>query len=325
MLKEANKIGTKNKLNDDVQAPIFSDIQAPGKSKILILDDDETSLLMIANMISQFGNAHMLSSSENAINHCLEYEPDIIILDVNMPKINGLDLCKEIKKHHKLKDIPVMFITGCINHETQKKCWEAGGVDFITKPILAMTLKHRVKIILENHLRMKILRNISFEDNLTGLKNRHYLNTEVKPIFNGDNKNKTDGIGVIVIDVDHFKKYNDTYGHIQGDECLKIIAETLKNSLLRPEDVAIRFGGEEFVVVLPNSTKEGVKVVSERISNKISALNLEHSSSEDKKVTISAGYSFSDLATDINSLICLADKALYEAKKSGRNTYRGSA
>ena len=251
-------------------------------------------------------------------------QPDLVLLDVNMPEKNGLEVCKELKATPATEDIPVMFITGSVEHSTQESCWKAGATDFVVKPILAMTLVHRVRNILMNGLRMKFLSQVSFRDPLTGLCNRHYLNTEVNAALKRAARNG-EPFSIIVLDIDLFKGYNDTYGHLAGDSCLVAVAQVIKSSVQRPSDIVIRFGGEEFVVALPDTDVRGVKLVASRILENVEALNIENLSSPNKRVTVSAGYAGVNTkqSTNLDSVINQADLALFEAKQAGRNTLRG--
>lgn len=187
-----------------------------------------------------------------------------------------------------------------------------------------MTLVHRVKNVLMNDLRMKFLSQVSFRDQLTGLCNRHYLNTEVNAALKSAARSGKP-FSVIVIDIDLFKGYNDTYGHLAGDTCLVAVAKAIKSSVQRTCDIVIRFGGEEFVVSLPDTDVREVKLVASRILENVEALNIENLSSPGKRVTVSAGYAGVNTrqSTNLDSIINQTDLALFEAKQAGRNAFRG--
>ncbi|GFD68582.1 diguanylate cyclase [Alteromonas sp. KUL106] len=291
---------------------------------VLIVDDDEISALAVSDMLAEIANTEFLCDSTLVLKKCIAMKPDLVLLDVNMPTKNGLEVCKEIKSARETEDIPIMFLTSSLEHDVQKACWEAGAIDFTVKPILAMTLKHRVKNILLNGMRIKFLSKISFRDPLTGLYNRHFLNTEVSAAFKSASRNMH-SFGVIVLDIDFFKGFNDSYGHLAGDSCLLNVAQVIKKSLHRPSDMVIRFGGEEFIVALPETDKKGVLLVANRILKNVEALKIEHVGSPNRRVTVSAGYSVTKAtaSASLESIINLADLALFEAKQSGRNTVCG--
>ena len=160
-----------------------------GQCSVLIVDDDEISALVVSEMLAKIVNTEVLCDSTLVLKKCIAIKPDLVLLDVNMPKKNGLEVCKEIKSTRETEDIPIMFLTGSVEHDVQKACWEAGATDFIVKPILAMTLEHRVKNILLNAMRIKFLSQISFRDPLTGLYNRHHLNAEVSAALKSASRN----------------------------------------------------------------------------------------------------------------------------------------
>ncbi|WP_159119876.1 GGDEF domain-containing response regulator [Alteromonas sp. KUL150] len=294
------------------------------RCRVLIVDDDEISALVVSTMLAKTAITEFLCKSTLVLEKCVSMQPDLILLDVNMPVKNGLEVCKELKASPATEDIPVMFMTGNVEHSAQEACWKAGATDFIVKPILAMTLVHRVRNILMNGLRMKFLSQVSFRDQLTGLCNRHYLNTEVNAALKSAARSGKP-FSVIVIDIDLFKSYNDTYGHLAGDTCLVAVAKAIKSSVQRPSDIVIRFGGEEFVVALPDTDVRGVKLVASRILENVEALHIENLSSPGKRVTVSAGYAgvSTRQLTTLDSIINQADLALFEAKQAGRNTLRG--
>jgi len=311
-----------------IDAPVsqnaIADDIALKKCNVLVVDDDEISANIITHIISDIAQVHYVCDSLEVIDKCLSLKPDLVILDVNMPVKNGLELCRELKNTPELETIPVIFATASVEHETQKACWDAGGVDFIVKPILAMTLVHRVKNVLTNELRIQFLREISFRDPLTGLCNRHYLNTEVHGLLKSAVRNN-ELFGVIVLDLDYFKAFNDNYGHLAGDQCLRSVADVIMQSIHRPGDTVIRFGGEEFIIVLPRTDRQGCELVGKNILASIKALNIAHSASRQGVVTASAGYMVvrPTLETTLDDVIGQADLALYEAKHNGRDRLCG--
>ena len=173
-----------------------------------------------------------------------------------------------------------------------------------------------------NLIKMTVLKDISFRDSLTSLYNRHYLYSEVVNSLKSA-KRDNDYFSIIVLDLDYFKSYNDTYGHLAGDECLRVVANALARVIHRPHDTAIRFGGEEFVIALPKTDSKGCESVGKRILKTIEALRIPHEHNPTGVVTVSAGYMTVKPidTTTLDDIINQADLALYEAKEAGRDQF----
>ncbi|MGQ8366717.1 GGDEF domain-containing response regulator [Glaciecola sp. 1036] len=250
--------------------------------------------------------------------------PDLIILDLNMPNLDGITLCNQIKSNLTTAHIPIIFITASVLPSDQDRCWEAGAADFIAKPIVASTLLHRVKNILQSKLRFELLTEQTFKDQLTGVFNRHYLMSEVPTLLKVSSREKQ-FFGVVMIDIDFFKGFNDTYGHVEGDKCLKMVAKTIQNVLKRPQDIVVRYGGEEFVVFLPNTPPSGCKHLANKIKDAVFDLNIKNSTSGHQVVTISGGYIVTSPTADTHTeeLINQADEFLFKSKTNGRNQIQG--
>tara|TARA_Y100000766_G_C18869387_1_gene587449 strand:- start:90 stop:1043 length:954 start_codon:yes stop_codon:yes gene_type:complete len=309
----------------------YTTLQVPqlqGKSlsdcRVIIIDDEESSRILLSSVIEEFAQCYALDDSREILHKCLELQPDLILLDVNMPGRNGLEICRELKQHRETSDIPVFFITGGLDPSLQDKCWEAGASDFIVKPVVASTLTHRVKNTLQNRLRFMLLSELTFRDPLTGVYNRYYLSTEI-PLMLKHVIREQQCFGVIMIDIDLFKHFNDTYGHVAGDKCLQSVATALQHSIRRPQDCIIRYGGEEFVIFLPNTDRKGCELVGNQLLTTVRELNIENDKSPFEIVTISIGYVASQPGhdADIETLISEADLSLFEAKESGRNQLKG--
>jgi diguanylate cyclase (GGDEF)-like protein len=292
--------------------------------QVLIVDDEQSSRLMLSSIINEFAKCHTVDDSCLVYETCENIRPDLILLDVNMPKKDGLTLCRELKRTSNFVDIPIIFVTGSADPNVQDNCWEAGGVDYIEKPIVASTLVHRVKNALQNALRLSLLRELIFHDQLTELYNRYYLATEV-PLLLKHAARDSDPFSVIMLDIDYFKGYNDTFGHIKGDACLKLVAAAINDSVKRPQDCVVRYGGEEFLVILPDTNRDGCINVGKGLVDAVDALTITNSASPLGKVTVSAGFSACQPSqtTSIEQLIGEADRALFEAKSQGKNRLCG--
>lgn len=269
-------------------------------------------------------------------------EYDLILLDIVLPFMNGIEICSKLKNEYKLDEVPIIMVTGREDKETLKNAFAAGAMDYITKPISRIELKARVRSALrlrqaikKRIAREKELKELTIElkkannkldklasiDGLTGLPNRRLfdetLETEAARMAR-DDKN----LGILMIDIDNFKNYNDLYGHQAGDDCLKEVASTISETVYRPGDLAARYGGEEFVVILPDTNEKGIYEVAERIRQAIEDLDIEHNDSlVADHVTVSVGGAVSKVKNkdDGERVVKLADEALYQAKENGRN------
>ena len=292
---------------------------------LLIVDDQASSRMILEGLLDEMVNCASVSSGEEALAYCNENTPDLILMDVYMPGMNGHQVAEALRKNPNKADIPVIFVTATTSDEAQSKCWDSGCVDFVTKPINACTLKNRVKAHLNHKLKNDLLESLIYIDRLTGAYNRHYLE-DYLPRFMKEGKRNLNLLSLILFDVDYFKRYNDRYGHMEGDSCLWMLSKAVTDSLLRPMDKLVRVGGEEFLVILPNTDEEGAKLVANRLLTTVFDLNIAHADSNHGRVTISAGIA-TKIPTDnktIDSLMVQADKSLYAAKGQGRNCVAGS-
>ena len=309
--------------------------------KILVVDDSKTSLLLIKTSLEKLG--HEVISEQrpkNAVKLFKTIHPDLVILDVMMEDLDGYQLAKEIRNVNLAEEwVPIIFLSGMINDESIAKGIDAGGDDYLTKPFSEVTLAAKIKAmqrIAEMRQRLyeatkqlqianEKLHELSFTDELTKIANRRAfdqaLANEWRRACRLTTENKQ--IALIMIDIDYFKFYNDTYGHIAGDKCLQQVAKALEKSLHRGTDFLARYGGEEFVVVLPHSSKHGSIALAETLRKNVMALDIPNGRSEanDKVVTISLGVALmeADPEKERFKLLSAADMALYEAKESGRN------
>ena len=288
--------------------------------KALIVDDDKTSQLVLDAILQDIVVTECSDDNLNMVAYCLQSKPDVVLLDLNMPGKDGITVCKELKANKNTVDIPVVFITGSDKPEDQDRCWEAGAADFINKPVVASTLQHRVRNLLLSKIRLDLLTEQTFRDQLTGLYNRYYMHAEIPAILKHCVREQAN-FGVMMIDIDNFKSFNDTNGHLEGDNCLAQVATALKNTLRRPQDKVLRYGGEEFVVFLPNTEKEGIRQLARVMCTNVEKLNIGNSASSNGVVTISVGYAVTqaDHQTSLAKLVNEADLALFEAKQAGKN------
>ncbi|MBN2737657.1 MAG: diguanylate cyclase [Spirochaetales bacterium] len=247
--------------------------------------------------------------------------PDIVLLDVVMPDMDGFEVIGEFKKNSELKDIPIIFITSLGADEDEQKGFESGAVDYISKPFRPEIAKVRIR----NHLLLKRQRDLLFSmaihDQLTNLFNRRYLYEFLeKEWFRSVRSQKA--LSVILADIDFFKKYNDTYGHQMGDQCLVRVASVLRQSIKRPMDIAARYGGEEFILVLPETGMPGAEHTGQSIIKKLHEIKIPHEASDILPyVTMSMGITTMVPRRDVSfeEIVKKADNNLYRAKEKGRN------
>jgi diguanylate cyclase (GGDEF)-like protein len=250
-----------------------------------------------------------------------ENRPDLILLDIVMPDMDGYEVCKALKGNDLTRDIPILFITALSDAEDEAKGLELGAIDYITKPVRTAIVQARVR----NHLALKthqtMLEELCSIDGLTCIPNRRRFDETLQQEWSRCSRT-SQPIALIMVDIDFFKAYNDTYGHVAGDECLKMVAQTLHCALRRPGDLAARYGGEEFVVLLPETHLDGAIRVAELLRQEIAELAMPHPrSTAADQLTVSMGVAgtMPSPGTLPGALVTAADKALYEAKKSGKN------
>jgi diguanylate cyclase (GGDEF)-like protein len=248
-------------------------------------------------------------------------KPDLILLDVMMPGIDGYEVCRRLKDNEQTKDIPVIFVTAHTESSEEEIGLNLGAADYISKPYRLPIILARVR----NHLNMKrktdLLESLASLDGLTGVSNRRKFDEMLdfewrRAIRSGRH------LSIVMMDIDHFKQYNDNYGHGAGDECLVQVANCFPACFNRPGDLVARYGGEEFVALLPLTKAEGALTVAERFVAAVSALSLRHRySGVADHVTLSAGCATSIPTQDVSmkSLLQKADEMLYQAKSTGRN------
>ncbi|MCQ8878878.1 diguanylate cyclase [Pseudoalteromonas shioyasakiensis] len=286
------------------------------KSQVLIVDDQAINISLLQKILSNHYQLTTATSGEQALEICKTQSPDLILLDIEMAGINGIETCKRLKSTPETKDIPIIFITSFEQHEDL--CWQVGGVDFISKPINQTTVFNRVKVHLTLKLQRDKLLDMVYLDSLTQVYNRRYFDSHlIKTELSA--KREGGDYTIILIDIDFFKQFNDIYGHLKGDEALRDVAQAIMHTLLRPSDFVARYGGEEFAVILPFTDLKGGILVAENIRKNISALNISHSYNTSKQLTVSAGIATLRGIIEQENVLKSADEKLYMSKQTGRN------
>ena len=294
------------------------------KPTILVVDDMTTTLLLLHDLLKDTYEVKIAKSGTKAL-EILESPNDIdlILLDIEMPDINGYDVCKRIKNNETIKNIPIIFITGRTSQEDEEYGLNLGAIDYITKPFNKAIVKLRIKNYLDLKIKNDMLEKLSMYDALTNIRNRRYFDETFEKTFSEIKRDKK-SLAVLMIDIDFFKLYNDNYGHGQGDETLRKVAKALEKTIKRASDFVARYGGEEFVILLKDINKDGVEAVANNLLNAVRELKITHEFSKiENYVTVSIGVSYYNSSSDITKLELLlkADETLYNVKNSGRNNF----
>ncbi len=297
--------------------------QVNRRPSVLLVDDDPENLEVLIQLLSYESlDIAVAHSGQTALAKINELKPDLILLDVDMPGMSGYEVCKQVKSQPETRDIAIIFLTGVDDFAHEEKGLSLGAVDYITKPFLLPILKARVRNQVELQKKTRLLESMVRLDGLTSIPNRRYFDTQMEREWNRCIRSGR-ALSLLMIDVDHFKQYNDHYGHTCGDECLKRIAEALDSALRRSGDLLARYGGEEFVVLLPETEESDALVVAEHLRKNVLDLKLPHAKSPvSKQVTVSIGCSsrIPEVGQSSQALITAADNHLYQAKAMGRNT-----
>jgi len=290
------------------------------KNTMLIVDDENANLKVLTHILGSEYTIFTASNGTSAIEKAKEFLPDLILLDILMPGMDGYATLGELKKNESTKKIPVIFITGLDSDEDEEKGLSLEAADYITKPFSAIIVKLRVRNQIQIVNQMRTIERLSMIDQLTNLPNRRSFDERLGMEWKQAIREQTP-ISLLMIDLDNFKVLNDTYGHQQGDVVLQKVANILPLSFRRPGDFAARWGGEEFVVLLPNTALDGAIELAEKIRTDIEKMPVKAANGSVIKITLSAGVNSLIPANDtsIDAFISNADKALYRAKDAGRN------
>lgn len=291
------------------------------KPTVLFVDDEEDFHFIMEALLSEEYRLLSAHHGKEALELIEQDPPDLILLDVMMPVMDGYEVFHQLQENPETADIPVIFLTAMGESSYEHRGIQLGAVDYISKPFNPEILQLRIK----NHIELKLSRDklekMSMTDALTHLHNRRQLDLRLEEEWHRGMRHKMP-LTLLMLDIDYFKQYNDRYGHIQGDQCLTQVAKMIEKSLERPSDFAARYGGEEFSILLPETPLDGGIQIAQRVMESIRALQIEHQSSAVAPyVTISIGIAtiIPDAQTTERELIDAADKNLYLAKEGGRN------
>lgn len=296
------------------------------RPRILIVDDERININLLNALLKTDYKIMVATDGEQALKAAMTGKPELILLDIVMPGIDGYEVCRRLKATAATQSIPIIFITAMGEVENEAMGFALGAVDYIAKPFNSAVVKARVGV----HMKLKrngdMLENLASMDSLTEVPNRRAFDQTRKQEWA---RSLRDGLPIsfVMIDIDMFKQYNDNYGHGAGDECLTRIAKTLNGCVQRPGDLLARYGGEEFAAILINTPEEGALRMAEVFHAAVAALQIPHAfSATAPHVTVSIGIATAipspSLTADILSEA--ADNMLYQAKNAGRNTTRST-
>lgn len=291
------------------------------RPNILIVDDQVITIQTLTQIFADDHEVFMATSGQKALEFCMKTPPDLILLDIMMPDMDGLEVCARLKQDELTADIPVLFVTSQNDSAEESRALMAGGIDFISKPVNPDVVRARVKTHITLKLQHDLLKELVFTDPLTGLPNRRsFDNSFDKEWRHCQRYGKP--LAILMIDIDFFKQYNDHYGHQHGDICLAAVAACLDASFRRPHDVVARYGGEEFICLMSECELDAAVSKAETLLHAIMEQEIPHITSRVcEMITLSIGVAATvpGNSQDQATLITAADKKLYAAKQAGRN------
>ena len=303
--------------------------------KVLLAEDSLTMMITTSKIIKKSGHEVIPArDGKEALSLYSSENPDLVLLDIEMPELTGFEVAKKIRSNNSSKWIPIIFLTSYADDESLSKGIESGGDDYLIKPVSQIVLNAKLNamqrisemqnklIDLSNELSEtnNKLQNSVITDPLTGAKNRLYLDECIKNEWFRGMRDKSE-LSLLIVDVDNFKTLNDTNGHQAGDTCLIDLVKLFGSHLKRSSDVLCRYGGDEFVVVLPNTSGANAFKIGEKIRTSVITYNTESKLDIPVAISVSIGCAsrIPDDSISFDEFLTYADKALYEAKATGRN------
>jgi len=297
---------------------------------ILLADDDLFTRRFLTACFAQENEYCVVEVDNGAA--CLEAyhtaEPDIILLDASMPIMDGFECCHRLRGHESAASLPILMITGLNDSASVDRAFDAGATDYVTKPIHWPVLRQRVRLYIERHQfhqdlkrANRLLRKMATLDGLTQIPNRRSFDGRLQREWQRLAR-ESRPLALALFDVDFFKGYNDTYGHLAGDNCLRQIAAAAQQTVRRPADLVARYGGEEFALLMPNTGEAGAMAIAHQLRHAVGQLGIYHGASPlDHQVSLSVGVAslIPTAEEPAESLINAADVALYRAKAQGRD------
>jgi diguanylate cyclase (GGDEF)-like protein len=293
---------------------------------ILIVDDEVSNIEILNAVLEDHYEVCFATSGEDALAVARASLPDLILLDVLMPGMDGYEVCRRCKEDVLIADVPIIFTTALGDEEAEAHGLSLGAIDYVVKPIHPAVVLARVR----NHIELKQMRDqlaeLAVTDALTGLNNRRRLEQSLT-VETSRLARTGDWLSVIMLDIDFFKQFNDSYGHPEGDRCIVMIAAALNRAVRRASDLTARYGGEEFACILPNTNSHDAMIVASSIIDQVHSLSIPHRKSGiSPYVTVSVGIATARCLPGMTPELWVktADEQLYVAKGAGRNKAIGT-
>ena len=292
------------------------------ENRILVVDDEKLNVKLLTAYLHDDYKIMAARDGRQALEAAAgPLQPDLVLLDIMMPDISGYEVVKQLKGNPRTAHIPVIFISALDNVDDEARGFELGAVDFITKPFNPVIVRARVKTHMQLKRKTDLLERLASIDGLTEIPNRRCFDETLEREIRRSERNGS-SLSLLLIDIDYFKKYNDLYGHVAGDDCLRRVARVISDNAKRASDFTARYGGEEFGVILPETDGAGALCVAKHMQSELTRLTIPHEASEVAAyVSISIGILTAVAARGSNGiqLVEAADRALYQAKMNGRN------
>lgn len=306
-----------------MNTPLLPILQTPRKPRLLVVDDEPANVQVLYQALAAEHQVLVATHGEQALRLAHDKQPELILLDVVMPDMDGHEVCRRLKADPATRDIPVIFVTAHSDESEETRALDAGAVDFIAKPVNPRIVLARVRTHLTLKQQADVLRQLAFLDGLTGLFNRRGFDQRLHAEVERAARNGQP-LALVMADVDHFKRFNDRHGHQAGDDCLRRVGAALAAGLNRSADLLARYGGEEFAAILPETDLAGAREVAQRLEQQVRAEAITHGDSPVAPVvTASLGVAAlrtgaEGTAAAVDDLLARADRALYRAKHAGR-------
>jgi diguanylate cyclase (GGDEF)-like protein len=294
---------------------------ATARPRLLIVDDQPLNIRLLHQVFQAEFEVFVATSGEGALSFCQTQLPDVILLDVLMPGLDGYEVCRRLKRDARTSEIPVVFVTSQSDTSEEEDGLAAGAADFIARSASANVMRARINTLMVLKRQTDQLRSLARIDALTGLANRRDFDERLDVEWRRCARSAKP-LALIMIDIDYFKLFNDCYGHQAGDACLRQVALCLKGQVNRSPDLVARYGGEEFVCVLPETPLAGAHAKARSLEGAVRALGIAHQGTllPGGVVTISLGVAgvVPTVSDDHRHLLLCADRSLYMAKDAGR-------
>lgn len=307
--------------NNDLHRALSHGSGFPRQPRLLVVEDQPLHIQVLNRVLSPECRVFMVTQGKQAVQFCADRQPDLVLLDVEMPDMDGFQVLEALKAEEVTRNIPVIFVTAHTSTDMETRCLKAGAVDFISKPINPSVVQARVYTHLKLKFQSDLMRQWVYLDGMTGAFNRRYFDDQLHTEWRRAQRTAKP-LSVILMDVDFFKAYNDHYGHLLGDEALRMLVKAAKPVLQRPGDFLARYGGEEFVCLLPDTPLADAAALAERIRLAVLEQQVLHEGNPGVGVmslSLGVAENFQPGIATASQLLSAADKHLYVAKHNGKN------